>query len=45
MKWPDSLVSGGKVVVVRESKGRQISAACGQLKTEIVSRRQPDHTG
>ena len=29
-----ALASAGKVVVVRESKGREISAACGQLKTE-----------
>jgi len=34
------LVDAGKVAVVRESKGRDISAACGQLKTEIAARRQ-----
>jgi len=34
------LVQASKVVVVRESKGRDISAACGQLKTETVTRRQ-----
>ena len=45
MVFRSVLASAGKVVVVRESKGREISAACGQLKTEIVSRRQPDHTG
>jgi len=34
------LVQADKVVVVRESKGQEISAACGQLKTETVTRRQ-----
>ena len=34
------LADADKVVVVRESKGREISAACGQLKTETVKRRQ-----
>ncbi len=34
------LVEAGKVVVVRESKGREISAACGQLKTETRQRRK-----
>jgi 23S rRNA (adenine2503-C2)-methyltransferase len=34
------LAEAGKVVVVRESKGRDISAACGQLKTEVVERWQ-----
>ncbi len=34
------LVKADKVVVVRESKGQEISAACGQLKTETVTRRQ-----
>jgi len=34
------LAEAGKVVVVRESKGRDISAACGQLKTETAARRR-----
>jgi len=34
------LVAADKVVVVRESKGREISAACGQLKTETAAKRQ-----
>ncbi|MDQ6996206.1 MAG: 23S rRNA (adenine(2503)-C(2))-methyltransferase RlmN [Mariprofundus sp.] len=34
------LVQADKVVVVRQSKGNEISAACGQLKTETVTRRQ-----
>jgi len=33
------LVDADKVAVVRESKGRDISAACGQLKTETRQRR------
>ncbi len=33
------LVEANKVVVVRESKGRDISAACGQLKTETRQQR------
>jgi len=34
------LVKSDMVVVVRESKGQEISAACGQLKTETAIRRQ-----
>jgi 23S rRNA (adenine2503-C2)-methyltransferase len=34
------LVDANKVVVVRESKGDDISAACGQLKTETAAGRQ-----
>jgi len=34
------LAKANKVVVVRESKGREISAACGQLKTETRQRRK-----
>lgn len=34
------LVEAGMVAVVRESRGRDISAACGQLKTEAVRRRK-----
>ncbi|MFQ5345343.1 MAG: 23S rRNA (adenine(2503)-C(2))-methyltransferase RlmN [Mariprofundus sp.] len=34
------LVNADKVVVVRESRGREISAACGQLKTETAARRR-----
>ncbi len=34
------LAEVGNVVVVRESKGRDISAACGQLKTETAARRR-----
>jgi len=33
------LVNAGMVTVVRKSKGDEISAACGQLKTEITARR------
>jgi len=33
------LVEAGKVAVVRESRGRDISAACGQLKTDIARKR------
>lgn len=36
----DILVKASLVAVVRESRGRDISAACGQLKTEIHQRRQ-----
>jgi len=36
------LVRADRVVVVRESRGRDISAACGQLRTEVrQTRRQP----
>jgi len=34
------LVQAGIVAVVRESKGRDIAAACGQLKTEVMQRRR-----
>ncbi len=34
------LSQAGFVAVVRESRGRDISAACGQLKTEVAVRRQ-----
>jgi len=34
------LSSAGFVAVVRESRGRDISAACGQLKTEVAMRRK-----
>jgi len=34
----DQLNAEGIVAVVRESKGREISAACGQLKTEVNQR-------
>jgi len=34
------LVQAGLVAVVRDSRGRDISAACGQLRTEIRQRRQ-----
>ncbi|MCF7821338.1 MAG: 23S rRNA (adenine(2503)-C(2))-methyltransferase RlmN [Mariprofundaceae bacterium] len=34
------LSKAGLVAVVRESKGDEISAACGQLKTEVVERRK-----
>jgi 23S rRNA (adenine2503-C2)-methyltransferase len=34
------LSEAGFVAVVRESRGRDISAACGQLKTEIMQRRR-----
>ncbi len=33
------LVEAGLVAVVRASKGEEISAACGQLKTEVAARR------
>ena len=36
----DILSQAGFVAVVRESRGRDISAACGQLKTEVVARRK-----
>ncbi|MDQ6952856.1 MAG: 23S rRNA (adenine(2503)-C(2))-methyltransferase RlmN [Mariprofundaceae bacterium] len=34
------LSKAGFVAVVRESRGRDISAACGQLKTEVTARRR-----
>jgi len=34
------LSQAGFVAVVRESRGRDISAACGQLKTEVIERRR-----
>ncbi len=34
------LVQAGLVAVVRDSRGRDISAACGQLRTEIRQRKQ-----
>jgi 23S rRNA (adenine2503-C2)-methyltransferase len=34
------LSEAGLVAVVRESKGDDISAACGQLKTEVAARRK-----
>lgn len=34
------LVDHNLVAVVRESRGREISAACGQLKTEVMQRRR-----
>ncbi|OIO71037.1 MAG: 23S rRNA (adenine(2503)-C(2))-methyltransferase [Zetaproteobacteria bacterium CG1_02_53_45] len=34
------LVDASIIAVVRESRGRDISAACGQLKTETVKRRK-----
>jgi len=34
------LVAAGIITVVRESKGRDIAAACGQLKTEVMQRRK-----
>ena len=34
------LVEASLVAVVRESRGREISAACGQLKTEVARRRE-----
>jgi len=34
------LSKAGLVTVVRESKGDEISAACGQLKTEVAERRK-----
>lgn len=33
------LVKAGMVAVVRESRGRDISAACGQLKTEVEAQK------
>ncbi len=36
----DVLVTAKIIAVVRESRGRDISAACGQLKTEVARRRQ-----
>jgi 23S rRNA (adenine2503-C2)-methyltransferase len=39
------LSKAGFVAVVRESRGRDISAACGQLKTEVTARRRKlEHT-
>ncbi|MDX8392115.1 MAG: 23S rRNA (adenine(2503)-C(2))-methyltransferase RlmN [Mariprofundaceae bacterium] len=35
----DILSRAGSVVVIRESRGRDISAACGQLRTEIRQQR------
>ncbi len=37
----DILVAASLVAVVRESRGRDISAACGQLKTEVRARSKP----
>jgi 23S rRNA (adenine2503-C2)-methyltransferase len=34
------LVQADMVAVVRESRGDEISAACGQLKTEVAARRK-----
>ncbi|MDQ6992322.1 MAG: 23S rRNA (adenine(2503)-C(2))-methyltransferase RlmN [Mariprofundus sp.] len=34
------LVQANIIAVVRESKGREIAAACGQLKTEVTERRK-----
>ncbi|MBL4760380.1 MAG: 23S rRNA (adenine(2503)-C(2))-methyltransferase RlmN [Mariprofundaceae bacterium] len=34
------LKQAGFIAVVRESRGRDISAACGQLKTEVTSRKK-----
>jgi len=34
------LKQAGFIAVVRESRGRDISAACGQLKTEVTARRK-----
>jgi len=34
------LKQAGFIAVVRESRGRDISAACGQLKTEVTERRK-----
>jgi len=39
----DVLVRSSRVVVVRESRGRDISAACGQLRTEVQTARQRQH--
>lgn len=38
------LVEAGIIAVVRESRGRDISAACGQLKTEVAQRRRESST-
>jgi len=38
------LVDASIVAVVRESRGREISAACGQLKTEVKQRRRSRST-
>jgi len=35
-----ALVDAAIIAVVRESRGREISAACGQLKTEVKQRRR-----
>ncbi len=37
------LVEASLVAVVRESRGRDISAACGQLKTEVKTSRRQRH--
>ncbi len=34
------MVNAGLLTVVRESRGRDISAACGQLKTEVQARKK-----
>jgi 23S rRNA (adenine2503-C2)-methyltransferase len=39
-KFYTRLSEAGLVAVVRESKGDDISAACGQLKTEVAARRK-----
>jgi len=39
----DILARADRVVVVRESRGRDISAACGQLRTEVRAARQGLH--
>jgi len=39
----DILVRADRVVVVRESRGRDISAACGQLRTEMRARHSLSH--
>ncbi len=39
-KFHAHLSKAGLVVVVRESRGDEISAACGQLKTEVTERRK-----
>jgi len=39
MAFRSLLSKAGLVVVIRESKGDEISAACGQLKTEVTKRR------
>jgi len=38
--FQSTLSKAGLVVVIRESKGDEISAACGQLKTEVTERRK-----